>query len=178
MSVGTAHIKRTSTGPTCGATTKTAEKKGRPCRKQAGWGTDHLGYGLCRLHGGLLPVHRERAAMMAVREEMARGMGAPVIVRRLELATLRAVVLAVVNAIEPSVDQQFRAREVLETEIAALHTVSYEQAKRIEAAHNAKPKKRRESDEPTAAEIDALDQLVHPSLTRSTRKSNRKEDSK
>ena len=26
------------------------------CRKQAGWGTDHFGFGRCRLHGGATPA--------------------------------------------------------------------------------------------------------------------------
>ncbi len=33
----------------CGAFARSA---GRPCRKPAGWGTDHPGSGKCRLHGG------------------------------------------------------------------------------------------------------------------------------
>ena len=32
----------------CGATTR----MGSTCRKQSGWGTDHFGFGRCRLHGG------------------------------------------------------------------------------------------------------------------------------
>lgn len=34
--------------PSCGAKTRS----GHPCRKEAGWGTDHFGEGRCRLHGG------------------------------------------------------------------------------------------------------------------------------
>jgi len=33
---------------TCGARTK----RGTPCQLPAGWGTDHLGEGRCKLHGG------------------------------------------------------------------------------------------------------------------------------
>ena len=32
----------------CGAKTR----KGTPCRRPAGWGTDHVGTGKCKLHGG------------------------------------------------------------------------------------------------------------------------------
>lgn len=28
------------------------------CGREAGWGTDHLGEGRCKLHGGTLPAHR------------------------------------------------------------------------------------------------------------------------
>lgn len=36
----------------CGALTRNEEALGPVCRKQAGWGTDHLGAGRCKLHGG------------------------------------------------------------------------------------------------------------------------------
>lgn len=32
----------------CGAKTR----QGRPCQQKAGWGTDHVGQGRCKLHGG------------------------------------------------------------------------------------------------------------------------------
>jgi hypothetical protein len=32
----------------CGA----KNRQGDPCRQRAGWGTDHLGSGRCKLHGG------------------------------------------------------------------------------------------------------------------------------
>lgn len=35
---------------TCSAKTKGTHA---PCQRQAGWGTPHLGYGTCRLHGGM-----------------------------------------------------------------------------------------------------------------------------
>lgn len=37
----------------CGAK---ARSTGSPCRRPAGWGTDHNGQGRCRLHGGASPV--------------------------------------------------------------------------------------------------------------------------
>lgn len=36
----------------CGAKAKST---GKPCRRPAGWGTDHPGTGRCRTHGGLTP---------------------------------------------------------------------------------------------------------------------------
>lgn len=41
---------------TCGAKTRS----GGVCKKQAGWGTDHLGEGRCRLHGGATPIKHGR----------------------------------------------------------------------------------------------------------------------
>jgi len=37
------------TYPTCGANAKQSKK---PCKRPAGWGTDHPGEGRCKLHGG------------------------------------------------------------------------------------------------------------------------------
>lgn len=39
--------------PLCGAAKKS---DGTPCRRPAGWGTDHPGAGRCKLHGGLSPT--------------------------------------------------------------------------------------------------------------------------
>ena len=39
----------------CGAKTRA----GTPCTQPAGWGTDHVGWGRCKLHGGATPTgHR------------------------------------------------------------------------------------------------------------------------
>jgi len=32
-----------------------------PCKKPAGWGTDHVGFGSCKLHGGATPSHTKHA---------------------------------------------------------------------------------------------------------------------
>ena len=45
----------------CGAKTR----GGTPCKKEAGWGTDHLGFGNCRLHFGATPSNRVHAAREA-----------------------------------------------------------------------------------------------------------------
>lgn len=52
------------------------------CAKQAGWGTDHVGEGPCKLHGGTLP-NVARAARLRLAEREARelfGQLAPEIV--------------------------------------------------------------------------------------------------
>lgn len=41
------------------------------CRKEAGWGTDHLGDGPCRLHGGSTWTHRKAAATKRARDAVA-----------------------------------------------------------------------------------------------------------
>lgn len=50
----------------CGARTRS----GSPCRRPAGWGTNHAGYGACKLHGGSTPngikAARRRKAAEAV----------------------------------------------------------------------------------------------------------------
>lgn len=38
----------------CGARKRGGDKKGEPCQRPAGWGTDHPGTGRCKLHGGSL----------------------------------------------------------------------------------------------------------------------------
>lgn len=37
--------------PYCGARTRS----GGACRREAGWGTEHVGFGRCKLHGGTAP---------------------------------------------------------------------------------------------------------------------------
>lgn len=40
----------------CGAT----NRQGTPCQRPAGWGTDHVGIGKCKLHGGKTPIKTGR----------------------------------------------------------------------------------------------------------------------
>lgn len=52
----------------CGAKTRSGGK----CKKQAGWGTDHLGSGRCRLHGGAstgakTPEGKQKVAQNAIK---------------------------------------------------------------------------------------------------------------
>lgn len=46
---GTAPTKPIPATETCNARTR---KDGTPCQREAGWGTDHVGIGRCKLHGG------------------------------------------------------------------------------------------------------------------------------
>lgn len=60
----------TSTGhDKCGATTKGT---GRPCTRPAGWGTDHVGAGPCKLHLGCTQTHRIAARRTLANREGAR----------------------------------------------------------------------------------------------------------
>jgi hypothetical protein len=65
--------RRTDGNPTwqsakCGAT----NRQGRPCGNVAGFGTDHVGFGRCKFHGGSSPDGRTFAAKQAAAAEAAR----------------------------------------------------------------------------------------------------------
>jgi hypothetical protein len=51
-------------GRACAAKTR----GGGVCRKEAGWGTDHIGFGRCKLHGGMAPSGRVAAKRQAAAE--------------------------------------------------------------------------------------------------------------
>jgi hypothetical protein len=59
--------------PLCGA----KKKNGEECRAFAGQGTDHLGIGSCKYHGGSTPSHKTNAAKVEAQRKMVT-MGAPV----------------------------------------------------------------------------------------------------
>lgn len=44
----------------CGA--KRLKGEQLPCKRPAGWGTDHVGFGSCKLHGGAAPGPSKHAA--------------------------------------------------------------------------------------------------------------------
>ena len=56
----------------CGAT----RKSGAPCKRGAGWGTDHPGYGRCKLHLGRTDNHR-KAAQREMAEDAVVTFGLP-----------------------------------------------------------------------------------------------------
>lgn len=58
-------------GPRCGAQKRQGEP-GETCTLAAGWGTDHVGFGYCRLHGGNTRNQRA-AAHTAMAEQQARA---------------------------------------------------------------------------------------------------------
>jgi hypothetical protein len=60
-----------STRARCGAQKHQGEK-GETCTQIAGWGTDHVGEGRCRIHGGNTKSHRVGAAI-AIADKEARA---------------------------------------------------------------------------------------------------------
>jgi hypothetical protein len=52
----------------CGAKTRGS---GTPCGRPAGWGTDHVGYGRCKLHGGCVPSGRKAAQRQMAVDQVA-----------------------------------------------------------------------------------------------------------
>lgn len=64
-------------GIKCGARTRTKNEDGtdKYCKNTAGLGTDHLGYGRCKYHGGCAPGPMIAAAKEEAVEEVKRLMG-------------------------------------------------------------------------------------------------------
>ncbi len=52
----------------CGAKTRA----GTQCRRPSGWGTDHLGIGSCKLHGGRTPNHSTAANRVKAERAVAK----------------------------------------------------------------------------------------------------------
>lgn len=52
-------------------------RSGRPCARPAGWGTDHVGVGRCKLHGGSTPSH-QRSAAVILAEQACESLGIPI----------------------------------------------------------------------------------------------------
>lgn len=64
---------RPTSEPRCGA--RVAEKENRPagfCTNIAGFQTDHVGFGQCRMHGGITPAGKKAAARQAGRDLVTR----------------------------------------------------------------------------------------------------------
>lgn len=53
----------------CGAKKRQGEGT---CRRTAGWGTDHVGHGCCKFHGGATPNHKKKAAVEIVDAEVKK----------------------------------------------------------------------------------------------------------
>jgi hypothetical protein len=51
----------------CGA----KSRSGGACRRPAGWGTDHTGYGRCKLHGGNTRNHQQAARRQQAADAVA-----------------------------------------------------------------------------------------------------------
>jgi hypothetical protein len=70
------HETKTATKTLCGATLRNGIGK---CRRPAGWGSSHVGYGRCKLHGGNTRTQLQHAAAEEVRAEAVKMvMGTPI----------------------------------------------------------------------------------------------------
>jgi hypothetical protein len=84
-----------------------AKRKQGPglCRRPAGWGTDHVGLGPCKLHGGATRSHRQAAVKTAAANELARMDVAPVADPLTALAEIAGQVVAWKDALAVKVNQ-------------------------------------------------------------------------
>lgn len=134
--------------PRCGA----KAKNGGRCRKEAGWGTDHVGYGTCRLHGGNMRTHRIAAHRQMAADALAESRSVPVLVRLVDRDLIRRVARRVVRAIDGlTVDQLIQAHDQLEAEINELQGTTADAA--IEAKRAARRKREEDRFNPTAEDV-------------------------
>lgn len=94
-------------GARCGA--KKRQGDGH-CTKPAGWGTDHVGDGPCKLHGGATRNHRAAAAVRQVETEARRalaglGVSEPVANPLLELQRLAGEIVSFKDALRAMVER-------------------------------------------------------------------------
>lgn len=54
----------------CGALKHQPEYEGETCKMPAGWGTDHAGVGVCKLHGGAMKNHKRHAQVVIAKQEV------------------------------------------------------------------------------------------------------------
>jgi hypothetical protein len=86
----------------CGARKKQSEGT---CTRPAGWGTDHPGFGRCKLHGGCAPGPRLDALNQQAAAELARLDVPPVTDPLTELARVAAQAVAWKNAMGEKVNE-------------------------------------------------------------------------
>lgn len=67
----------------CGGT----NRAGEPCGHSAGWGTDHLGFGNCKNHGGSSPNGRKHAERQEVEETAGKAIAKLGLPRTVDPAT-------------------------------------------------------------------------------------------
>jgi hypothetical protein len=59
--------------PLAGSKDPNSEKHGRTCKRPAGAGTDHPGYGNCSMHAGLMPAAKKTAARERAAETVEKA---------------------------------------------------------------------------------------------------------
>lgn len=108
--------------PICGKPKR--DGSGEPCTQPAGWGTDHVGVGPCKLHGGASPIKHGRYSKLrreALRDLIAQYEQDPDPLNLLpELATARALLQDFLdrNAADPDHQLDVEAAGKLLTDIA------------------------------------------------------------
>lgn len=89
-------------GPKCGG--KKRQGAGT-CTQTAGWGTDHVGVGRCKLHGGSTPTHEAAGAEQLLAQQLAR-LDVPAVADPLtELSKLAGQVVAWKDALAAKVNE-------------------------------------------------------------------------
>lgn len=88
--------------PVCGAKKRQGEGT---CQRPAGWGTDHLGYGPCRTHGGNTRNHRTAALHQQAERALADLHAPPVDNPLTELARITGQVVAWKDALAEKVNE-------------------------------------------------------------------------
>lgn len=95
---------------------KKPARGGGPCSLKAGTGTDHLGYGLCKFHGGSSPGGKTHAVKDAANQELRKLVAAndlpPIENPLTELARITAQVVAFKDAIGERVNELVHLRYV------------------------------------------------------------------
>lgn len=109
------------TAATCGARTRL----GDPCKRPAGWGTDHNGFGRCSYHGGKTPNGRVNGARLAAEATVAR-FGVPVETDPHEalrhvVALISSHVATLMGSVEQLDDEEAIAGGDLHPQVRALH---------------------------------------------------------
>lgn len=99
----------------CGARTRGNRKGGR-CQLPAGWGTAHVGFGRCRLHGGNTPSQIKSIAPQLLRAEMP----VHIVLRDLDRKLLHHTVWEVLQQLDLTIQQVTQALSVVPEVISSL----------------------------------------------------------
>lgn len=166
----------------CGAKTRAAKREGRPCQQPAGWGTDHAGYGRCKLHGGRSPSGRNSA-----RRQMASKADPRVLVigpdDRRFIKALIVCVLRRLDLSDAQMDEAVEAMRRVLTYPGEVGTYPFGDLLVVDAPRGKRGKTSRDSEQqsdPTAEaedevseeELAALDALMKTTVIRRKRRKN------
>ena len=102
------------------------------CTQPAGWGTDHVGAGACKLHGGCLPNHQATAISELARAEVGRLGFEPVGDPLAQLADTAGELVAIKDRLRSHVERltEYRTLSAEGTEQLRAELSAYQQALR------------------------------------------------